>query len=106
MLFLVNSLAGLILVPVAIVRLPSDYLLCAAAGAARDQHTGWARCVLLLVLKNMAGMVLLLAIFLGMLLLQFPEKHRAVRLFMMMSFVHRSINLLRSRWNQPPLQLP
>lgn len=112
-------IASLIVVPLLIVRIPSDYF------AQRRRHfkprvgrrspLRWA----LIVGKNLLGFVLVLAgfamlflpgqgmvaIFIGITLLDFPGKYRFERWVVSRGPVLRSINRLRKRAGRPPLFL-
>ncbi|MCX7000139.1 MAG: hypothetical protein NT106_07575 [Candidatus Sumerlaeota bacterium] len=112
-------IATLIIVPLLVVRIPSDYF------AHRRRHSKqWAgqhsalRWVLLIG-KNLFGYVLIVAgiimlvlpgqgmltILIGIMLLNFPGKYRLERWFVSRRPILRSINWLRRRAGQTPLFL-
>lgn len=109
----------LIVVPWALVRLPSGYFR-----RDREQRIPMPALhpllrAVLLVLKNLLGgmfvilgvaMIVLpgqglLTILIGMLLLDFPGKYKVERYFVSRKPVLQSINWLRRRARRPPLQL-
>lgn len=115
----VTFVAGLVLVPWLVVRIPADYF----AGRRRAAHyrigpdtpLAW----LLLVIKNLLGGVLvllgiamlvlpgqgLLAIMLGIALMNFPGKYRLERWLISLGPTLKLINQLRCRQGQPALIL-
>ncbi len=113
----VTFLATLVIVPRLIVRLPADYF---AHNRRRPpqwfERYGVLR-VAVLVVKNVAGCLFILAgipmlflpgqglltMFVGLLLLNFPGKYRLERWLVTRSAVLRSMNWLRRRAGRPPL---
>jgi Putative transmembrane protein (PGPGW) len=110
--------ATLIALPVILVRIPQDYFT--AAGHLRRSQSGSGRTAGRLVwqvLKNVAGLVLivaglmmlvlpgqgLLTILAGALLLQYPGKVRIERWLISRRPILRGINWMRSRRGRPPL---
>lgn len=108
----------LIVIPIAVVRIPADYFC-------RDpnQHRLWSgthpavRMVLLgcknllgltLILMGVAMLVLpgqgLLTILIGLMLLNFPGKHRLERKLLAQPPIFRSANWFRRRAGRPPLR--
>ena len=119
LLFLVPFFATLIIVPWIVVRLPADYF-----DRARRRPPHWGRVhpvlhVLLVILKNLAGFVVLLmgvamlvlpgqgmlTILIGLLMLDFPGKFRAERWLVSRRPVLRSINWLRRKRHKAPLHV-
>lgn len=112
-------IAGVIAVPMLVVRMPADYFV-----RARPSERPWARLhplvrAGLLGVKNLLGCLLVaagvlmlvlpgqgvLAILAGIMLLDFPGKHGLERAIVSRPLVLRSINWLRRRDGRPPLVL-
>ena len=102
-----------------IIRLPADYLTRPVKRTTENQlhpalHLTWR------VVRNLIGLVLLvvglimlvtpgqglLFIFLGLVFLDFPGKHRLLHRLLSQPRIYRSINSIRSRSGQPPIELP
>lgn len=110
-------IVGAVLAPIVIVRLPADYFV-RPDDPAHSGPRGPLRLVLH-VLKNVCGVILLLAgiamlvlpgqgiltIFCGISLLNFPGKRRLEQRLLSISAVHRVVELIRSKAGRPPLQL-
>ncbi len=112
-------LAGLMLVPILVVRVPTDYF-----AHARRPPSPWAahhpivRAAVLLA-KNIAGAVLMLAglamlalpgqglltLLIGFLMIDLPGKYRLEKWLVRHAWVHRPINWMRRRRGREPLQL-
>lgn len=104
--------ASVILVPRFLARLPVDYL--------RADSASPAPALLVRILRNLAGIVLvllgvamlvlpgqgLLTLLVGVLLLDFPGKHRLVQRMLGRPKVLDVVNKLRARHAQPPLHAP
>jgi hypothetical protein len=120
LLSLAFLVAGVVLLPVVVVRLPNDYLV-------RGKHSvrrRFARMTIggriYLIVKNFFGAVLVLAgivmlvtpgqglisIAVGVGLLDIPQKQRLLKLLAGRRGVMRTINRFRARFGQPPLQPP
>jgi archaellum biogenesis protein FlaJ (TadC family) len=115
-LMFVGSLAVL---PVVAARIPADYFCADRRGQTpwRRRRPGFRLCVL--ILKNILGLVLLLAgvlmlflpgqglmtIFLGIMLMDFPGKYRLERYIISRGPVLRGINWLRKRSGVAPLEV-
>lgn len=111
---------SLLLVPLVIVRLPADYFTRRELpeGSWRRQH-GVLR-IVLRVLKNLLGLLFvvlglvmiftpgqgLIALFLGLSLMDIPGKRRLELAIIGRPGVLRAINRLRARVNRSPLELP
>lgn len=111
--------AGLVLVPVIVVRLPADYF----AAPRRRSRPARAKRPLLrvawLTAKNALGLVLVLAgiamlvlpgqgiltILIGVSLMDLPGKYRLERWMIRRGPVLKAINALRRRYGRPPLDL-
>lgn len=117
-LLFVLSLIG---IPFFLTRVPADFFSRSErerAGIERPERPGWF--LLIRILKNLLGLVLVLAglvmllipgqglltIVAGLVLLEFPGKRRLERWVITRPAVHRPINALRRRVGQPPLELP
>ena len=110
----VTIAASALLIPWLVARLPADYF-------SRDEHpTAWADAhpllrVVLLVAKNLAGLVLvvlgvlmlvlpgqgILTIVAGVALIDFPGRHRVVQWLVAREPVMKALNWIRRRANQP-----
>jgi hypothetical protein len=105
-------LATAVLVPLALARMPADYLVRPAA-VRHDQP-------FLVALKNLAGVVLvllgiamlvlpgqgILTLLLGLSLVDFPGRRRVERVVMTRPAILKAINALRRRAGRPPLEIP
>jgi len=112
-------LAFLILIPLLVVRIPSDYFECGKAHRRlwADQHI--ALRMVLLIGKNLLGCVIIVAgivmlvlpgqgiltILAGIMLLDFPGKYRLLRWIVARPQVLRTLNWLRRRAGRAPLYL-
>ena len=110
---------SLIVVPWLVVRIPADYFVPTkrprTAFASQHPLLRWTG----LIIKNLIGALLifsgiamlllpgqgLLTIAIGILMLDFPNKHRMERRIIRVQPVHKSINWLRQKANVGPLQL-
>lgn len=117
-------LAGLILsgavMAFLLVRLPQDYFSGPERGMIPRRYPAAVR-ILLLVLKNLLGLVLVilgialsipgvpgqgfLTIFLGLLLLDIPGKYRLERRLVRIPALYRGINWIRGRFGKPPMKV-
>lgn len=115
----VTFIGTLIIVPLLVIRIPSDYFAHAtrhrAPWATHHPFVRWA----LLLTKNLAGYVFVLAgilmlvlpgqglltILMGVMLLDFPGKYRFERWLVTRRPVAKSINWLRNRARRTPLNL-
>jgi len=115
----VMFLAGLVLVPLVVIRMPADYFLRLNPGSKRPPRHPALR-VLFVVAKNILGAFLvlggllqlalpgqgLLSILLGVSLLDFPGKRRLELYIVTRKVVSRAMNWMRARAGRPPLRLP
>lgn len=117
---LLMFVATLVAVPFVIARIPSDYF----SRPRRQRYLLRGRYPLLgllaLILKNLLGLMLLLAgiamlvlpgqglltILISLTLLNFPGKYRLERWVVERPAVFRSINWIRRRWGVPELEFP
>lgn len=109
--------ASIVVVPWLVIRMPSDYLVREPTTRTEWAHHHPAIRVALKVLKNLlaycviaAGVLMLflpgqgvLTIIVGLLLADFPGKHRLIRWALTRPAVLRSVNWLRMRAHRPPL---
>ncbi|WP_197530811.1 PGPGW domain-containing protein [Bythopirellula polymerisocia] len=116
-LSLLTFLASLILIPVVVARIPSDYFLHEQRPSLRWSGQHPVLRATILVAKNAGGILLvllglvmlvipgqgLLTILVGITLLDFPGKFRLERWLISHPPLLRSINWLRSRVNKDPL---
>jgi hypothetical protein len=116
----VVALLGLILVPIAIARLPADHFVRTEPrpGSWRDRHP--ALRITLFVLRNALGVVLILAgiamlalpgqgiltILLGLALVDGPGKRRLELALVRPKLVRRAIDWIRRKAGSPPLRFP
>lgn len=115
----VSFCGSLLAVPIIAVRIPHDYFT-----APRRRADAWGRRnmiarTLVVMLKNLLGVVLLLAgvvmlvlpgqglltMLVGLMVMNFPGKYRLERYLVSRGPVLRSINWIRCRWGAVPLDL-
>jgi hypothetical protein len=117
-LFVAGLLVSTILTVLVLVLLPEDHFVRGDGVPAK--RPAWA--VVLLVLKNLAGLALvalgvvlsvpgvpgqgLLTIFAGLLLLDLPGKRRLELRILRRPLLRRAVDGLRARFGRPPLRLP
>ena len=116
----VMMLCGIAIIPWILLRLPRDYFLPPRRHRITPQHLSLAMGIPLLVLKNFAGIVLILAglamlvlpgqglltIILGLALTNFPGKFKLQRRLVCHPSVLNSLNWLRRRFNRAPFIAP
>lgn len=99
-------------IPIAIVRMPSDYFC-------REQRRG-SRNLFWVIAKNVLGVVLvvlgvvmlvlpgqgILTLLAGLLMMDFPGKQRLVHKLVTRPAVQRGLSAIRERAGKPPLQWP
>jgi hypothetical protein len=115
-----SAVVSLIAVAVVLSRLPADYFVNPEARRPVDRHPvlkvvlvtiqnllGWFLIVLgvLLSLPGIPGQGIL-TILMGVMLVDFPGKHRAERWLLTRRGVFTAINALRGRLGKPPLLAP
>lgn len=114
-----SALVSLAVVTVVLVRIPADYFTDPKHRTTHAKHP--AVRILLLVLKNLLGIVVviagiaqslpgvpgqgLLTIFLGIMLLNFPGKYRLERAILRRPSILGAINRIRARFGKPALIL-
>jgi hypothetical protein len=110
-------IAGALVAPILIVRMPADYFV-RHPGGERGSKTGVTRTVMR-VLKNALGLLLVLAgvamlvlpgqgiltLLIGISLLNFPGKRRFQQRLLRIPAVERVVQAIRHRAGRPPLQL-
>lgn len=112
-----SAVISLVAVGVALARLPADYFVNPEARRPIDRHPILK--VLVVVFRNFLGYLLialgvilslpgvpgqgLLTILIGVLLIDFPGKHRAERWLLTRRGVLTGVNRLRTRLGKPPL---
>lgn len=114
-LSLMTFVGTLVIVPILIQRLPSDYFTRAGqTRRAQDKHP------VLFVLRNLLGVVLVLVgiimlfvpgqgvltILIGLSTMQFPGKYKLERKLVSNNSVFRSLNWIRSKAGKAPLEYP
>jgi hypothetical protein len=116
-LSMVTFLGSLLFVPVIVGRIPNDYFARSHRPTSRWGSHHPALRIAAVVLKNLAGTILvvmglamlllpgqgLLTVLLGVLLLDFPGKFRLERWLVTRRGVLRTINWIRRRANREPL---
>jgi hypothetical protein len=114
----VTLVGTVVLVPVVVARMPSDYFVRRAPGAWRRRHPVlgralWAGRTLLGVVFISAGIAMLvlpgqgiLTILIGLMLLEFPGKRELELRLIRRPHVLRAVNWIRARAGRPPLLLP
>lgn len=108
---------GVLSVPIVIARLPADYFV-RENGDSEGESKGWKQALLkplrnvfgvLLVIAGVAMLVLpgqgILAILLGLSLVDFPGKRKLLLRLVRMRGVKRVVAAIRKRAHKPPLQL-
>lgn len=119
-LSLVVALASLVLVPYVVVRIPNDYFAGERRHESRFHRLHPVLYALVIMAKNVLGLVLLLAGFamlvlpgqglltmvIGLMLLDFPGKYRLERWFMSRPPVLAAVNWIRRRAGCPELVVP
>ncbi len=110
----------LLIIPWLILKIPDDYFLHDKPGHLTWQDEHPVIRIILLILKNLLGLLLLLAgiamlvlpgqglltILLAVILLDFPGKYRLKLWLVRKPRVLKSMNWLRRRYRQPPLRMP
>jgi len=108
---------SLILVPMLVVRIPSDYFTHEKRHTKRPEKYPPVIRIIVLIIKNLIGLVLVLAgilmlvlpgqglftVVVGIMMMNFPGKYRLERWIVERGPVLRSINWLRRRAGQDPL---
>jgi hypothetical protein len=117
---LVTFLASLILIPMLVVHIPSDYFLRKKRKLANLQGRYPVIRLAGIVVKNIFGIVFVLAglamlvlpgqgiitILIGVMMLNFPGKRNLERRIVQQPKVLRAINWIRAKANKPALQVP
>lgn len=117
---LLVSIASLLLLPLIVLRLPSDYFLEERRRPLLRQRWHPLAGLALLLAKNLVGLLLLamgiamlvlpgqglLTMLSGIVLLDFPGKYRCERWLVSRGKVFEALNWLRAKGGKPALQLP
>lgn len=112
-----TAIISLVVVAIVLARLPADFFVNPEARRPIDRHPVLK--VLLCIVRNLFGYFLIvlgvvlslpgvpgqgvLTILMGVLLIDFPGKHRAERWLLMRRGVLTAVNKLRARLGRPPL---
>jgi hypothetical protein len=116
-LSLLMFVGTLVVVPAIIIKLPRTYLINEHSGQPIHRDSPWY--LPYLIAKNMLGIVFglagiamlvlpgqgLLTLFIAMTLVSFPGKRRLIKRLLTGKRIFRTINRLRARANQPPLEM-
>ena len=116
----VTFVGSLLLVPWLAARIPADYFMPRNRPASRLRQQHPALRLVLAILRNVLGILILLAgvamlvlpgqglltIIIGLMLIDFPGKYRLEQWAIRQGPVHKSINWLRAKARREPLQLP
>jgi archaellum biogenesis protein FlaJ (TadC family) len=108
----------LLLVPVILIRLPSDYFAHRHRKSRAEVHRSFVT-ILVAISKNILGFIFvaagiamlilpgqgILTILVGLMLINFPGKYHAEQWLVSRSSVLRSINWIRSRAHKPPFRI-
>ena len=113
----ITAVISLVVVGIVLVRLPADFFVNPEARRPIDRHPILK--LLLCVVRNLLGYFLILlgvvlsfpgvpgqgvlTILMGVLLIDFPGKHRAERWLLMRRGVLTTVNRFRARFGRPPL---
>lgn len=117
---LIVLIGSALTVPILIRRIPADYFLENSEGARRMRMRHPALRLTLLILKNLVGVILVVAGFImlftpgqgtltllaGILMLNFPGKRRFEVWLVRRKAVYNAINWIRRKTDQEPLMLP
>ncbi len=117
---IVLFVGGLLLVPVLIVRIPADYFVRPADDESRFTRRHPAIAIGVKVVKNLLGVVLVLAgiamlalpgqglltLLIGLLLIDGPGKRKLELWILRRRPVRRTIDWIRRHRGRPPLELP
>ncbi|MCU0304399.1 MAG: hypothetical protein MUC56_10120 [Thermoanaerobaculales bacterium] len=110
---------SMVVFPLVVIHLPADYFMPQRRSPAREARRHPVAWLALTVLKNAAGLALILAglamlvlpgqgvltILVGLALTNFPGKFRAERALISRRAVHRPLNRIRELAGRPPLEI-
>lgn len=119
-LTLLTFFGTLAAIPLLVVRMPADYFMRPRRRLLDPGERGWLWHLVVVLLKNVLGIVLLtaglvmlvlpgqgvLTILISLSLLDFPGKYAAERWVIRRSSVFKTVNWIRARAHRPPLQFP
>ena len=111
---------GLISTPFIVARIPVDYFTHDRRHCLKENLRHPAIEMIVIVLKNMLGLILLLAGFImlftpgpglicmliGLMIMNYPGKYRLERWFIHRPLILHAVNAMREKRNQPPLLPP
>ncbi|MCC5805644.1 MAG: hypothetical protein JJU00_04875 [Opitutales bacterium] len=113
----VAFLATMVLIPILIIRMPTDYFVREEVPLWPGLRREWR--LVLFGAKNLLGGILLLGglamvvlpgqvltILVGIMLLNFPGKRRLEHWLIRRCSIHRTINWIRAKRYRPPLHIP
>jgi hypothetical protein len=116
-LSIVTFVGSLIIIPVLVARIPKDYFVRHPGQRHGNSHALPGLRLLIMLLRNILGIAFILAglamlvlpgqgiitILIGMMLTDFPGKHRFEQRFVRQPAVLRAMNWIRQKAQQPPL---
>jgi Putative transmembrane protein (PGPGW) len=116
----VTFVAGLFLLPLMVVRIPSDYFACERPPRLQFERHHPALRMTLLAAKNLVGLALtitglimlvtpgpgIVALIVGISLMDIPGKRALERKIISLPAVFEGLNRLRARYGRPPLERP
>ena len=119
-LSLLTFFGTLLLLPVLVSRIPTDYFVRNRGGRQKRSEKSFARLIVLRVLRNVLGLVFivagivmlftpgqgLLAILVGITLTDFPGKDRLGLRIVRQPGVLKAVNWIREKADVPPLEMP
>ena len=119
-LSIVTFVGSLIVIPLLVVRIPTDYFTRSRLSSASWRIRHPVLRLLLLILKNVLGLTFVLAgiamlvlpgqgvitILIGISLLNFPGKRKLELRIIQQPAILRAINWMRAKSQHPPLQVP
>lgn len=112
-------LGTLLVVPILVIRMPSDYFAASRRKEAPARRGHPVLRAVALTAKNVVGVLLIaagvamlvlpgqgiLTTFMGLMLLDFPGKYRLERRLVALPMIHRSIDWIRLQAGRAPLEL-
>lgn len=116
----VTFVGTLIVIPVLVIRIPANYFMYEAHWRLPRQRPQLTPHLLVLIGKNLLGIIFVLAglvmlllpgqgvitILIGIMLMDFPGKHALEQRIVQQPTVLRALNWIRAKADQPPLVVP